>query len=238
MATSLNKSLPRAILFDIDGTLIDSQGAGGKALLAALRIVFDLPHARPVALHGRTDAGIMSELLKVNGIEATTENLDRLSQRYFAILPGELARQGGRILPGVVDLLTRLVATTECYVGLLTGNLPHSAQLKLQHFGLWNTFEFGIFGDQAEHRPHLAESARREVNNRSGRELPANRIILIGDTPLDVELALAMQARCLGVTTGGFEAQTLLAAGACRAVKDLSRTAEIIDWIFEQTELK
>ncbi len=116
--------------------------------------------------------------------------------------------------------------------------MPHSAQLKLQHFGLWNSFEFGIFGDQAEHRPHLAEPARQKVNNQSGRELPANRIILIGDTPLDVELALAMQARCLGVSTGGFAAEKLLAAGACRAVEDLSRTAEIIDWIFEQTELK
>lgn len=237
MATSLNKPLPRAILFDIDGTLIDSHGAGGNALLAALQLEFDLTHARPVALHGRTDAGIMLELLKVNGIQATRANLDRLSQRYFTILPKELERQGGRILPGVVELLTWLDATDECHVGLLTGNLPHSAQLKLQHFGLWNSFEFGIFGDQAEHRPHLAEPARREVNNRSGRELPANRIILIGDTPLDVELALAMQARCLGVTTGGFEAEKLLAAGACRAVEDLSRTAEIIDWIFEQTEL-
>ena len=237
MATTPNKPLPRAILFDIDGTLIDSHGAGGNALLAALRIEFDVPEALPVILHGRTDAGIMAELLTGNHIPVTQENLARLSQRYFATLPGELRQRGGRILPGVLELLSQLRATSECLVGLLTGNMPHSAQLKLQHFGLWDSFEFGIFGDQAEHRPHLAEPAKREVNIRTGQELPAHRIILVGDTPLDVELALAMQARCLGVATGGFDAGRLLAAGACRAVEDLSCTSDIFDWIFEQTEL-
>ena len=125
---------------------------------------FDLLFAHPVALHGRTDAGIMAELLTTNGIAATSENLNRLSQRYFAMLPSELEQRGGRVLPGVLELLGRLRATSECLIGLLTGNMPHSAQLKLKHFGLWKSFDFGIFGGQAEPRPHLAEPARREVN--------------------------------------------------------------------------
>ncbi len=237
MATSAPHDLPLAILFDIDGTLIDSHGAGGNALLAALRIEFDVPQAEPVVLHGRTDTGIIAELLSNHYIANTQANIDRLCERYFAMLPAELEQRGGKILPGVVDILERLCGSSACHVGLLTGNMPISAQLKLQHFGLWDFFEFGIFGDQAAHRPHLAEPARREVNRRIGRELPVRRIILVGDTLLDVELALAMQARCLGVATGGFATAKLLAAGACRAVEDLTDTANIFDWIFEQTEL-
>lgn len=226
------------ILFDIDGTLIDSHGAGGKALLAALHTEFEIANAEPVALHGRTDAGILAELLTINGLAASAENFQRLCQRYLEMLPWELHRLGGRVLPGVLAILTQLHERSGCHLGLLTGNLPQSARMKLEHFGLWDWFEFGIFGDQVAHRPHLADPARREANQRSGRELPAEQIIVIGDTPLDVELALAMQARCLGVGTGGFGTSTLLAAGACHAVEDLSQTSDIFNWIFKQTELK
>ncbi len=230
-------TVPLAILFDIDGTLIDSHGAGGQALLAALRSEFGISEPVPVLLHGRTDAGIIAELLAINGLAASSENLHRLCQRYFELLPAELERRGGGVLPGVVDILASLRGLSGCHLGLLTGNMPQSAQIKLEHFGLWDCFEFGIFGDRAEHRPHLAEHAQREVNNRSGQELPSQRIILVGDTPLDVALALAMRARCLGVATGGFEVSELLAAGACRVVENLSHTADILDWIFIQTEL-
>ncbi len=225
------------ILFDIDGTLIDSAGAGGAALLLALETEFGVTGALGVPLQGRTDLGILPELLLLNGIESSTENFDRLCQRYFSLLPELLSQGRGRILPGVVAVLDCLRKISGCHVGLLTGNLPLSARMKLEYFGLWDSFEFGIFGDVAAHRPDLSTPAIAAIKNRSGQEVLSQRIILVGDTPLDVELAQAMQARCLAVCTGGFPAEQLMLAGACRAVEDLSHTADIMDWFFQQTEV-
>ncbi len=231
-------ALPWAVLFDIDGTLIDSGGAGGQALLRALQHEFDVPDAKPVRLHGRTDLGIVNELLALNQIDVASRNFSRICNRYFQYLPGELQARPGCVLPGVLEILTVLNDHPACLLGLLTGNLPASAELKLQHFGLWQHFEFGIFGDQAEHRPDLCLPALAMVKNRCGQALPGERIIIVGDTPLDVELANAMGARCLAVCTGGFSEYELLAAGDCQVVEDLSQTEAIFDWIFSQTELK
>ncbi len=228
---------PRYVLFDIDGTLIDSQGAGGAALSLALIDEFAIASPHSVPLHGRTDLGVFYELLSLNGLDVTPENFERLCTAYFARLPQELRRRGGRILPGVQSFLVELRKITCCHVGLLTGNLPISAQMKLEHFGLWDAFEFGIFGDLVAHRPDLSVPTIAEVNNRSGQEVPPECIIVVGDTPLDVALARSMQARCLAVCTGGFASDELLAAGACRAVNDLNNTGDLLDWIFTQTEL-
>ncbi len=226
--------LDLAILFDIDGTLIESGGAGGKALLKALQAEFGVQDAKPVHLHGRTDLGILNELLALNRVTPNAENFSQLCERYFEILPAELHLQAGRVLPGVREILHSLVGRPECLIGLLTGNLARSAQLKLQHFDLWQHFEFGIFGDAADHRPHLRDSALATVRSRLGQNLPSERIIIVGDTPLDVELARAMGARCLAVCTGGFSENQLLAAGECQVIDDLSQTEVVIDWIFSQ----
>jgi phosphoglycolate phosphatase len=228
---------PRYVLFDIDGTLIDSQGAGGAALSLALVDEFAIANPRSVPLHGQTDLGVFSRLLSLNGLDDTAENFERLSNAYFARLPQELRRRGGRVLPGVQGILAELRKIKGCHVGLLTGNLPISAQMKLEHFGLWDAFDFGIFGDLGAQRPDLSAPTIAAVNNRSGQEVPPECIIVIGDTPLDVALARAMRARCLAVCTGGFAGDELLAAGACRAVDDLSDTTDLLNWIFTQTEL-
>ncbi len=226
------------VLFDIDGTLINSQGAGGAALCLALTQAFGIRAPRMIPLHGRTDLGVFFELLTRNGIEDSEDNFQHLQAAYFDSLPGELKRRGGVILPGVVEMLGQLRQTSGCQVGLLTGNMPVSAQMKLEHFGLWESFEFGIFGDTVAHRPDLSGQVMSVVNNHSGHEVPPQCIIVIGDTPLDVQLARALQARCLAVCTGGFTADELLTAGACRAVDDLSATTDLVAWIFTQTELK
>lgn len=226
------------VLFDIDGTLINSQGAGGAALCLALTQVFGISDPCMIPLHGRTDLGVFMELLSRNGIEDSQDNFQRLQAAYFENLPGELRRRGGRILPGVVEMLAQLRQAAGCQIGLLTGNMPVSAQMKLEYFGLWQAFEFGIFGDTVAHRPDLSGQVMSVVNNHSGHEVPAQCIIVVGDTPLDVQLALALQARCLAVCTGGFTADELLTAGACRAVEDLSATTDLVEWIFTQTELK
>ncbi len=218
------------LLFDIDGTLIDSAGAGGGALLRAAQELFQRPDIRPVPLHGRTDRGIMAELLEVAGIAATTENLSLLRENYFRLLPSELAQRKGFVFPGVFDLLERLVADPRCHVGLLTGNMPESAQMKLDHFGLWKYFKFGVYGHEAPQRHELSEPAWRFVRTHGKNPLPEH-VIIIGDTPLDVHLALTMDVRCLAVCTGGCDEATLRSAGAHHVVADLVETDEILRWL-------
>lgn len=222
---------PIVALFDIDGTLVDTGGAGGGAMLDAFQREFGLPHARPVELHGRTDLGIMTELLENHSVPASADNLERLSSLYFRTLPGELIRRPGKQLPGVAELLGRVSREEHIRLGLLTGNLPTSARLKLQHFGLWEHFEFGVYGDQARHRPGLAAAAWQLISAHVAGEMSGEQIVVIGDTPLDMELALAMQVRSLAVCTGGFDARQLASAGATYVIQDLSQTDAVLDWI-------
>ncbi len=226
---------PLVVLFDIDGTLIDSAGAGGGALLSALMQVFGVSEATPVQLHGRTDFGIMTELLQSHGIEASPENIGILCDCYYERLPTTLQSRPGRVLPGVLGLLDKFEAATGCHLGLLTGNMPISAQFKLEHYGLWERFAFGVFGDAALHRTDLSEPAIAAVRKQVADALPTSRVVVIGDTPMDVELALAMSSRSLAVCTGGFEERTLVAAGADKVVPDLSDIEGIMKWCLDDS---
>ncbi len=229
-----NQSL--VFLFDIDGTLIESGGAGGGALLLALEHEFGVADPQSVALHGRTDLGIMTELLQRHGVTPTDDNLRRLSQRYFAELPAVLANRPGRVLPGVTELLRHLTADESHHLGVLTGNMPTSARAKLRHYGLDGSFQFGVFGDQAIERPGLAEPAWEVVERRLGeghsREQARESIVIVGDTPLDIQLAAVMGVRCLAVCTGGFSRQQLCQAGPASVWDDLSPTQDILQWCF------
>ncbi|MCA9134931.1 MAG: HAD hydrolase-like protein, partial [Planctomycetales bacterium] len=178
-----------------------------------------------------------TELLESHRVAATPENLQLLCERYYELLPQELERSAGRILPGVCEVLVALQERGACYLGLLSGNMRRSARIKLEHFGLWEYFDFGVFGDEARERPLLSVPALTAVAKRSGQQLPAERMVIIGDTPLDIALAQAMGVRCLAVCTGGFDEASLLAAGACRVVADLAQTKNICEWFFLQMEL-
>jgi phosphoglycolate phosphatase len=229
----VSEARPIVLLFDIDGTLIDSAGAGGGALRRAMGEAFQLPDVQAVALHGRTDLGIMTELLEAHGIAATPANLDRLRDIYFATLPEELSSRACACLPGVESLIARLAQVNRCRLGLLTGNMPFSARLKLEHFRLWHHFQFGIYGDQVLHRPLLAEPALRFVAARVEAGVPSQNIIIVGDTPLDIELASAMGVRSLAVCTGGFAAEELRSAGATHVCRDLSDTDAVLAWLLD-----
>lgn len=254
----INSRVLRIVLFDIDGTLIRCGGAGGASLRAAMRDEFGIGEVGPFELHGRTDLGIFNGLLSRHGIEPNEENRNRLSQRYFSLLPEQLvlreAEAQACVLPGVVDLLEHLRRDARHTVGLMTGNLPTSAQMKLDHFSLWNYFEFGIFGDLTDHRPHMAQPALDRIAKHqpiveaavpSGANANANTpptthsphnvsrdaIVVVGDTTLDIELAQAMKARSLAVCTGGCNKGDLMGAGASLVLDDLSDTATILRWL-------
>ncbi|MEM7474275.1 MAG: HAD hydrolase-like protein [Planctomycetota bacterium] len=222
---------PLVLLFDIDGTLLDSSGAGGSALLDALIKVFELESAEQVPLHGRTDLGIMSELLEKYGIEASTENLNRLCDKYYELLPAVLEGRSGACLPGVRELLDELAAQDNIHLALLTGNMPTSAKMKLEYFGLWPYFSFGIFGDLAAQRPLLAEPALKMISEETGVLANCSNTLILGDTPLDIELADCMQVQSLAVCTGGFSEQELVDAGASLVLHDLSDTKRICAWM-------
>lgn len=188
-------------LFDIDGTLIASGGAGKAALEAALAESFGVPHILDkLELSGRTDRAIIADLFRLHVIDDTPENHERLRDAYLRHLPRFLS--AGRVLPGIADLLAHLAERTDMAVGLLTGNVRAGAKAKLGFFGLYDYFAFGGYGDRHLDRDDVAREAWAEVRRRFNGTIQAERIWVIGDTPLDIRCARAIGARAVAVATG------------------------------------
>ncbi len=233
MGNAVRNGWPNILLFDIDGTLIESGGAGGGALLEALAQEFGCQRPRPVPVHGRTDLGILRDLLREHGWEPTTQRIERLRSRYIECLPASLRSRSGRVLPGVRDLVGRLANRPQVVLGLLTGNMARSARMKLEHFDLWRYFSLGVFGDAASQRGDLAGPTRRLLEERFGSPLNPRRVTIVGDTPLDIELARLLGCRCLAVCTGGFSAEALDQADW--VVADLSDVVAVENWLLDQS---
>jgi phosphoglycolate phosphatase-like HAD superfamily hydrolase len=212
---------PALVLFDIDGTLIQSGRAGVRGMNAAFARLYGVADAldgTPIA--GRTDRGIVIDVLRRFGRGGTDDEVVRVRDEYLVDLPIELARPVAApkgVLPGVVALLDLLAPRAHVGVGLLTGNFHGGARIKLGYFDLWGRFRFGAFGDEhAERRPLVALAIER-----SGLAVAPDRVVVIGDTPLDVDCARAYGARAVGVATGPFDAASLEAAGAELVVETL-----------------
>jgi phosphoglycolate phosphatase-like HAD superfamily hydrolase len=220
----------RAILFDIDGTLINTRGAGGSALREAFRQTFDIDELADVAFSGRTDRGIINSLLKSHGIDGTTDDWRQLCERYLAALPGCLQQRQGRVLDGVVAILEEL-ASRDTGVGLLTGNLRAGARLKLDHFGLYDHFAFGGFGDDHEDRDDVARAALAAAREANGNR-ECEDVWVVGDTPLDIRCARAINARVLAVATGIHPIDELADLEPDLILTDLSEKAKIIETLF------
>jgi len=210
-------------LFDIDGTLIHTAGAGGDAILAALVEEFSLDRVRhEVSFAGRTDRAIARDLLSLHGLEVNAENWGRLRDGYLRRLPICLHGRPGKILPGVENLLMRLRSRSDVALGLLTGNLRDGAKLKLGHFGLFEHFAFGGFGDLHEDRDHVAAEAFTAAQSHVAKDLLRNKVWVIGDTPLDVRCARAIGAQAVAVATGGHTREELAACSPDVVVDDLT----------------
>ena len=191
------------ILFDIDGTLIRTGGAGKTAIEAGLRSAFGVMEIRDtVSFSGRTDLAIGRDLLAVHDIEPTHRNEVALHEAYLARLPEALKLHGGEVCPGVVDLLEWLAPRERILLGLLTGNVRAGARLKLDHFGLWDYFRCGGFGDFTYDRDDVARAAFQDVQAHLGAGIDPASIWIIGDTPLDVKCARAIGAKAVAVATG------------------------------------
>jgi phosphoglycolate phosphatase-like HAD superfamily hydrolase len=189
-------------LFDIDGTLLSSGGAGKAALELGLAEEFGVTGSITIPLGGRTDTAILTDLVRAAGLEDTPATRARLLAAYLRHLPACLARGCGRVLPGVRELLEALRGRDGVVVGLLTGNVREGARLKLGHFGLFVYFAFGGFGDRHHDRDDVAREALQELHRHTGAAVRQERIWVIGDTPHDVRCARAIGARAVAVCTG------------------------------------
>jgi len=188
-------------LFDIDGTLIASGGAGKAALEAALADEFGITRIMDkLQLSGRTDRAIIVDLFRLHVIDDTPENHDRLRDAYLHHLPNHL--HAGRVLPGIAELLAYLAGRDDVAIGLLTGNVRAGAKVKLGYFGLHHYFAFGGYGDHHLDRDDVAREALAAVRQQLNGSVNLERIWVVGDTPLDIRCARSIGARAVAVATG------------------------------------
>jgi phosphoglycolate phosphatase-like HAD superfamily hydrolase len=219
----------QVLLFDIDGTLIRSGGAGKAAMENALRSEFGLTDLNDsVPYSGRTDPSIGRDLLNIHGLDACEANIHRLRDAYLRHLPESLRKHEGIVLPGIRELLDRLQGAEKIAVGLLTGNIRDGARCKLSHYGLWDYFPFGAFADGIHDRDDVARGALVEVARHTKREIHPSSIWVIGDTPLDVKCARAIGAKAVAVATGWHPVEELEASGADWVLSDLSEPARLL----------
>ena len=211
------------LLWDIDGTLIASGGAGMRALQTALHRVFGIEGSlADIDFAGRTDQWIMREIFRKFSVAPTPENFARCFEGYVAALPTELANPQARVLLGVRELLRTAATHGTIAQGLLTGNMRRGAQVKLAHHGLWTYFAFGAFGDDSEFRNELGPHALRRAREHHRAEFAPGRVWIIGDTPHDIACARAAGVRVLAVATGGSTVNELTAHRPDAVLADLA----------------
>ncbi|MFA6053751.1 MAG: HAD family hydrolase [Thermodesulfovibrionales bacterium] len=211
----------RLILFDIDGTLIDSGGAGVRSLDLAFRKVFSVLNAfQGISMAGKTDTQIIKEGLIKHGL--SMDDFDAIIEAYLLHLRQEIRNDGKHTKPGIYEILKQLNPMEDIGLGLLTGNLEQGARIKLEPFDLNKYFPSGAFGSDDEDRNKLLPFAVNRFEKIFNKRIDIEKSIVIGDTPRDVECAHIYGAVCIGVATGPYSIDELTEAKADYVVKDLS----------------
>lgn len=221
------------ILFDIDGTLCLTGRAGWRAMNRACQEVVQTDDAMAsVEFAGRTDWSILTDIMAKYGRTLDTALLEDLRDRYVRHLADEIQHPGTGVkdvMPGINPLLEELRQRDDVALALLTGNFFEGARIKLEHFDLWKYFPCGAFGGDAASRNDLvpiAVSRARQCGIVNGEP---SQVLVVGDTPNDVECALVVGATPVGVATGGYSVEDLRAAGAEIVFKDLSDTEAFLE---------
>lgn len=220
---------PTILLFDIDGTLISTSGAGRRAMERAFARRYGAREALPFSLGGMTDRAIARDGLRALRPEVAPEDaeIDAFLADYLEILADEAARSSGgfRVHAGIVACLDAAAARPACAVGLGTGNIQPGAKIKLERVGLYQRFAFGGFGSDDIDRARLLAVGAERGAARLGAARAECRVVVIGDTPRDAAAAAAIGAECVAVATSGFALDELRAAGATAAFADLDSPA-------------
>jgi phosphoglycolate phosphatase len=236
-------TIRKLVLFDIDGTLVLTGGAGIRAMNRACEEL--VGHGAALAnipVAGRTDRIILTDVVTQAGHSLDDGLLDQLRDRYIANLREEIERPGHlqafeslgargglkAVMPGVRALLDTLERRADVFLGLLTGNFEAGARIKLEHFGLWRYFRCGAFGDDSADRNDLVPFAVQRARECGMPELGPEQTLVVGDTPHDIACARAVGAVPVAVATGGFTANQLRQHGADIVFEDLSRTEQFL----------
>jgi phosphoglycolate phosphatase len=223
----------KLVLFDIDGTLVWTDGAGRRAIHHALTAVFGSTGPADYRFDGKTDPQIVRDLMRVAG--HADGHIDGRMQEVFDLyiqrLRDELRAPGyrPRVMPGVFELLDALESHPEVVLGLLTGNRADGARAKLASVGIDpGRFRVGAYGSDHEQRSSLPEVARQRLRDELGIEVAGSDCVIIGDTPADLTCGAAIGARAIGVATGRYSTEELRHHGPTAVFADLSNTAAIV----------
>ena len=223
----------KLVLFDIDGTLVLTGGAGLRAMnCACAEIAGSVEALADIPVAGRTDRIILTDVVAKLGRALDEDLLVELRDRYLHHLREEIEQPGRgvkAVMPGVRELLDALSTRDDVFVGLLTGNFEEGARIKLGHFDLWRYFRCGAYGDDAADRNALVPFALERARRLGLPALAAEHVLVVGDTPHDVACAHAVGALPVGVATGGFSVEQLRASGASIVFDDLSETDAFLE---------
>jgi phosphoglycolate phosphatase len=203
----------KLVLFDIDGTILWSDGAGRRAMTEALTSVFGSAGPTDYRYDGKTDPQIVRDLMRATGHDDATidERIDPLMTRYLGGLERELAAgTHAHVFDGVRELLDALEARDDVVLGLLTGNLRAGAEIKLRAAGIGvERFRVCAFGSDHHVRGALPALAQRRALEELGYTIPGERIYVIGDTPADIACGQSIGARAIAVATGRYTPEEL-----------------------------
>ena len=213
----------RLVLFDIDGTLVHTGGAGVKAFARVFADEFGAKDGfENLKFAGRTDVSLVREFFKHHNIAETAANFERFFERYVLWLDHILSHSQTKVCHGVWEFIAELRTLPQPpLLGLLTGNIRLGAEIKLRHFDLWKEFETGAFADDKEDRDEIAAVAKQRGSRVLGKKLRGNEVLVIGDTPLDIRCGRAIKAKVLAVATGGATLDELKQHQPDWAVQDL-----------------
>ncbi len=231
--------MAKLLLFDVDGTLVLTGGAGMRGMDRAFQEIYGIAGAfRGVHLAGRTDPGILADAMARVGVSADDGAGARFQEVYFRMLQDEVNRPAPEgsddpavwrrfkgVYPGVRETLDALSGRDDVVMALLTGNYTRAAEIKLGYFDLWRYFRFGAFGEDAVERWQLVQVAMGRARDLGYADFAPSDVLVIGDTPLDVEAARRAGVRSLAVATGGFGVEVLEQAGADKVVDRLGVAA-------------
>src|SRR6185436_5195668 len=215
----------RLVLFDIDGTLIHTSGAGEKAFARVFANLFGISDGtEKLKFAGRTDVAILREFFIHNAIEPSPDNIEQFFDAYVFMLEHMLQQLPGGAHPGVWHWLRELRELPQApVIGLLTGNIRLGAEIKLRQFNLWPEFATGAFADDSAERNEIAAIAKRRGETLLGHPLRGEEVLVIGDTPLDIACARAIGAKVLAVGTGMYRPRDLLPLKPDWAVENLEK---------------
>lgn len=226
----------KVVLFDIDGTLLRTDGAGRRAMELALQTVFGTNGDPTYRYDGKTDRQIVREQMLALGVEDALieRRMDDTVQQYLTHLSADLAArpEQAQLCDGIHPLLERLRQHAGATLGLLTGNVARGARCKLDAVGVaFDQFPIGAFGCDAEHRPALPAIAQQRAAHFLGRPVPGDQLVIIGDTPADIHCGRSLNVRAIGVATGRYSVSELAAHDPAAVFSTLTDTEAVVEAI-------